>query len=155
MHAVYLASATSEGHLFTTEQRAALDAIAILCPASHGSAVLTARSLRYQYTPHATYEDDCSETEGLTATNILAKAYGIIPNPTHTAFELRLEKPLNSELDLQLIGPTGQLVQRMRLASGTVSHRISTATLADGIYFLHGSNIDQTQVIAERIIVQH
>lgn len=81
---------------------------------------------------------------------IMAAVY---PNPSSEYFNLRLDEQLEGMFDVIIYDRFNNRMIQRQLNAATKEHRINTAQLPDGIYFMQITNGKST--ITEKIVVRH
>ncbi len=81
---------------------------------------------------------------------IMAAVY---PNPSSEYFNLRLDEQLEGMFDVIIYDRFNNRMIQRQLNAATKEHRINTAQLPNGIYFMQITNGKTT--ITEKIVVKH
>lgn len=101
------------------------------------------------------YADPDSEGCWITATaEPTSELANISPNPTSTQLTLTFVKSIESDAELAIFSPLGQLVYQKKLAKGSKKYELDVESIPAGIYTLVLSN-GGTGLAYERLVVTH
>jgi len=89
---------------------------------------------------------------GASTLQLGTQQLSIFPNPTSGAVQVRFNRPLEEQVQLQLYGINGQQLLVQELEKGTLAYTLDLANLVDGVYLLRMQSAGQ--VLTERIVVQ-
>ncbi|HPE43849.1 MAG TPA: T9SS type A sorting domain-containing protein, partial [Bacteroidales bacterium] len=78
---------------------------------------------------------------------------GIFPNPASQYFNVQLDEQVEGIFEVVIYDRFNNRMLETRLDAATKHHRISTANLPDGFYFVQMVNGDMT--FTKKIIVKH
>jgi hypothetical protein len=78
---------------------------------------------------------------------------GIFPNPASQYFNVKFDEQLDGIFDVTIFDRFNNRMLETRLDAATKQHRISTATLPEGFYFVQMVSGDKT--ITQKIVVKH
>jgi hypothetical protein len=139
---IYLATVAKDVFEFTTDQMQELYAIASQCPLAGGQAVYRARSL-YSLADKNTFFNNFAICEAAgyamrkpekTKSKLGANQIKIYPNPANESATLEYNLPGVDEVQLTLMGITGQLIKVEIIKGDKGWHTFSTKDMKPGAY---------------------
>jgi hypothetical protein len=138
INAVYLDALYNDDWEFDSTTRAAIDAIAELCPQDAGRAVYDARSLQVHYrVPEWT---DCTPIDAPrtmpTSIKPTGNGFALYPNPASREVRIVLESPATAGCRAVLLDMTGRVVTDMPIAVGNANAELPVGKLENGVYLI-------------------
>ena len=74
----------------------------------------------------------------------------VFPNPVSDFLIIDFDQTINSEINIELISATGQLILKNKINAGEKEFKINMDGYSSGIYFL--KIIDQEKIVSDRLV---